>query len=122
MKENNKKIDVKAAKAKIADAKKEAKKYTTPEDVKKFLDANKGKLDAISRKLDGDVKDNFDKIVKIADDYSKSMNESIDPRWVAGIIAFLFWIIGLGPVWVVAAASPIVGPLLSSLIEKVMAK
>ena len=111
-------------KDKIDDAKSEASKMKSPKDVKKFIDSNKSKISQISKKLKGEQKDAFDKIVKYVEDFGNSkaeLNEAKDLnlKIICGLVSIIMWLIGLGPAWVVGAASPILGPILISAMKKI---
>lgn len=114
------KPSTKEAKEKIGDAKSEAAKLKTPEDVKKFMAANKSKIATVSGKLKGNAKKNFDKIVEIVDSYSKQVNESeLSVKVICGLVAVIMWLCSLDGAWIAVAASPIIAPLLVGVLKKV---
>ena len=83
-------------KANVKKAKNEVKGIDSPDDVKKFLDKNKSKLDKISSKFKNvEDKKNFDAIVDGLNKYAsgKQLNEAKDKAKIVvhGLLAILAW-------------------------------
>ena len=122
MKEDKKMPSKAELKAKVADAKKEAAKLKKPEDIKKFMDANKAKIEGISKKLDGKAREGFNKIVDVVNAYGNKLDEASEMgiQVVSGLVAFIMWMLNMPSAWVVAAASPIIGSIVTKFLGKVL--